>query len=236
MADIKLNFSSQWPTVQVAKVIAFPQTGPGEAAAHPHVKKYKHNLPYPPLAIAMGVAAGVSSYNVMRGVDVDDTYVYCEAATGGWPAIECIVVYAVDISTTFNYSQHTSQVGDVLEDKSGGALDLRKFLLHSRAVGPMVLDVVTKNFSAGDLELIYNSPLSYPTFSFGYIHCPATSNMYMKNGWISVPLQEQAYPVMPTDGFQSKVYALNAANQDKGSIVILRNPAIITNNTVNVTL
>ena len=235
MADVKLNFSSQWPSVQVAKVVYYPNSS-GETAAYPYGKKHKHGLGYPPLAIAMSVNGGLSSYETMKGVDVDEQYVYMDTVTPGRADIECVVVYAIDISQAFNYSKFESQTGDVLEDTSGGVLDLRKFLMHSRAVSPMVLDIVTKNFVTGDLNLVYNSPLSYPTFSFGYIHTPPTSQMLAKNVWISVPLQGQAYPVMPTNGYRSEVYALNAADQDKGSIVILRNPAVITNNTVNVTL
>ena len=240
MADIKLNFSSQWPSVQVAKVFKNPLTAGGEAAAWPYSRKFKHNLGYPPLAIAMGYPAGSGSYNPMVGADVDETYVYVtDQTTSGWPAIECVVVYALDITLAYDYKNYGSAIGDVLPDKSGGSLDLRKFLLHSRAVSPMLLSVRTKDYTTSDQTLSYTSPLNYPTFQFGYVRHNSTAIPERMGIWQYAPLAGKAWPVMFSDGYTSSLSTTTISGSlaaDKGSIITLRNPAIITNNSVNVTL
>lgn len=242
MADIKLNFSSQWPSVQVAKVIASPQTVGGEAISYGgYVRRHKHNLGYPPLAVAMGPANGAASYNAMEAVDVDDTYIYVDTQTFGWPAITCIVVYALDITNAYDYKNYESAIGDVVEDTSGGTIDLRKFLLHSRAVSPMVLSVRTKDYTLSDLTFTYTSPLNYPTFQFGYIRNAYDGGAGSRpvGVWIGAPLAAQAWPVLQSDGFTSSLGSTTISGQlggDKGSIITLRNPAIITNNSVSVSI
>lgn len=252
MADIKLNFSSQWPTIQVAKVIASPATA-GDADTYPYIRKIKHNLGYPPLAIGMAAPNGAASYNVMVGLDVDDTYVYInDYAQTQTQLLECAVVYALDISKGFDYSQYTSQVGDVVRDTSGGTLDLRKFLLHSRAVGPMVLSVTTKKYTVSDQLLTYISPLNYATFQFGYVHLVQSQGIQRAGIWRNAPLASQAWPWLNSDGFTSKLATSIINGQydsnfmyipgtgevmaDIGSIITLRNPAVITSNAVTVNI
>lgn len=240
MADVKLNFSSQWPSVQVAKVFKDPLTSGGEAASWPYNKKFKHGLGYPPLAISMGYPAGSGSYNPMEGADVDDTYVYVTDQTSwGWPAIDCVVVYALDITNAYNYKNYENAIGDVLKDTSGGVLDMRKFLLHSRAVSPMLLAVTTKTYTLSDMNLSYTSPLDYPTFQFGYVRHSDPSHPEQFGIWQYAPLAGQAWPVMLSDGFTSTLGSTTIGGvlaADRGSIITLRNPAIVTNNSVNVTL
>jgi hypothetical protein len=220
MANIKLNFSSQWPSIQVAMVIPIPHTR-GDAVDSPYVKKIKHNLKYPPLAI--GFRDGVGSFAVaspMEGIDVDDKYIYIrDFAKYGDITLSCAIVYAIDISTAFNYSNYTSETGEVIEDKSGGHLDLRKFLLHSRAVSPMVLSVTTKTFTSSDTTLTYTHPLNYPTFNFGYV-------LSQDGIWKNAPLASQAVPWLQTNGYTSILDG--ASFYTKASIITLRNPAIIT--------
>jgi hypothetical protein len=239
MADIKLNFSSQWPTVQVAKVIASPDIA-GEADTYPYLRKIKHNLGYPPLAIGMSAPNGGNTFNTMVGLDVDDTYVYIpDYASTSTQLLQCAVVYALDISKPFNYAQYASQVGDVLPDTSGGNLDLRKFLLHSRAVGPMVLAVATKTYTTSDLSFTYVSPLNYPTFQFGYVHLATTSGNLRAGLWKSAPLASQSFPWLNSDGYTSILGSTvtgGVLSADIGSIITLRNPAIITNNSVVVNI
>lgn len=238
MADVKLNFSSQWPSVQVAKVFKDPLTSGGEAASWPYNKKFKHGLGFPPLAIAMGYPAGTGSYNPMTGIDVDDTYVYVtDETTSGWPAIDCIVVYALDITLAYDYKNYDSAVGDVLKDTSGGNLDMRDFLLHSRAVSPMLLSVRTKDFTLSDMNLNYTSPLNYPTFQFGYVRHSNQSYTAMYGKWQYAPLAGQAWPVMVSDGYTSNLGSTTIGGvlaADKGTIITLRNPAIVTSNSVSV--
>lgn len=236
MADIKLNFSSQWPTIQVAKVFNNPQVVGGEVADFPHSRKFKHNLGYPPFAIGMSKNAGVNSFELMVGLDVDDTYVYTPLVYQGIGELDCAVVYAIDITKDFSYDNYISEVGEVIEDKTSKGIDMRDFLLHSRAVGPMVLTQVTKNFTASDTNLTYTSPLNYPTFSFGWIRHSDPSSP-RKGIWQNAPLTGQVWPVMFTDGYTSSLATTGSPPlADKGSIIVLRNPAIITNNTVNVTI
>lgn len=250
MADIKLNFSSQWPSIQVAKVITNLETA-GEPNPYPYQRRIKHGLDFPPLTIIMG---GASYDSTMAAVDVDDEYVYVDQ----WQTADSgsvVVVYNLDISEEYDYAQYTSEVGEVLEDTSGGQLDLRKFLLHSRAVSPIVLSVKTntynKNSQAG-LNFTYTHPLNYPIFNFGYIRIAITEGILQQGIWMGVPLAGQSWPVMPTDGFTSQLGSTIRGRQydsnmnwipgtgtlvgDKGSIITLRNPAIITNNTVTVTV
>ncbi len=241
MADVKLNFSSQWPSVQVAMVLKNPETTGGEPASWPYTRKFKHNLKYPPLAIAMGKAvSGANKYNPMIGADVDDTYVYVtDQTSSGWPAIDCVVVYALDITNAYNYKNYENAVGDVLKDTSGGVLDMRDFLLHSRAVSPMLLAVTTKTYTLSDMSLSYTSPLDYPTFQFGYVRHSDPSYPERLGIWQYAPLAGQAWPVMFSDGFTSTLGSTTIGGvlaADRGSIITLRNPAIVTNNSVNVTL
>lgn len=232
MADVKLNFSSQWPTVQVAMVIDSPETT-GEAAEYPYVKKIPHGLGYPPFAI--GMAVGTERYNVMVGLDVDDTYVYIDDSIGTMHSIDTVVVYSLNITEPFDYPFYSSAVGDVLSEQTANDIDLRKFLLHSRAVGPMVLAVRNKTYSTGDINLEYTSPLNYPTFSFGWVR--GSSVLGDREGvWLNAPLAGQAWPVTFTDGYTTRVSSTNDLAADKGAIVVLRNPAIITNNTVEVSI
>lgn len=240
MPNITLNFSSQWPTIQVAKVISSPHTA-GEADTNPYLRKIPHGLGYPPLAIGLGPSNGDASYNVMEGLDVDENYVYIEDFAGkGWPNLECAVIYALDISKAYDYAEYTSQVGDVLQDENT-AIDLRKFLLHSRAVGPMVLNVSTKTYenTTEGIVLRYQSPLNYPTFQFGYVRCAITNGTLRTGVWLNAPLASQAWPWLNSNGFLSQLGSTTIDGQlagDKGSIITLRNPAIITENTTTVTL
>lgn len=231
MPNITVNFSSQWPNIQVAKVINTPEAS-GETGAYPYIKKHKHNLGYPPLAIGMSAPAGKNSYNTMVGLDVDDTYVYIEDyGSYSQQTLECAVIYALDISTNFNYAQYGSQVDDVPQD-TGGNLDLRKFLLHSRAVSPMVLSVDLKTHTTSDLSHTYVSPLNYPTFQFGYVHWSDPSSARY-NIWQNAPLASQAFPWLNSDGFTSNLGSTTIGGTlaaDKTSIITLRNPAIISEN------
>lgn len=240
MPNITINFSSQWPTIQVAKVVASPQTG-GEPDAYPYLRKIPHNLGYPPLAIGLGPNNGSASYNAMEGLDVDENYVYIRDYAGqGWPNLECAVIYALDITKAFDYAQYTSEIGDVLQDENTG-IDLRKFLLHSRAVGPMVLNISTKDYenTSEGIVLRYTSPLTYPTFQFGYVRCAITTGGLRTGVWKNAPLASQAWPWLNSNGFLSQLGSTTIDGQlaaDKGTIITLRNPAIITDNTTVVTL
>lgn len=239
MADILLNFSSQWPTVQVAKVFNDPQNVGGEVSEMPqYSRKFKHGLGYPPFAMGLSKNAGVSSYDLMVGLDVDDTYVYVPPIYPRRGELECAVVYAIDITRNFSYDNYISEVGDVVEDDSSKGIDLRDFLLHSRAVGPMVLTQVTKDFTTSDMNLSYTSPLNYPTFSFGWVRRsdPASGRVGI---WQYAPLMGQAWPVAPSNGYTTNVFSTTIGgvlSADKGSLLVLRNPAIITDNTTNVTI
>jgi len=237
MPNITVNFSSQWTSIQVAKVIASPTTA-GEPASYPYSRKIPHGLGYPPLAIGMAPPNGKASYNIMEGVDVDATYVYIEDDSGsGGVAFDCVVVYALDISKDFDFSQYTSEVDDVQQDTHGN-LDLRKFLLHSRAVSPMLLAVDVKDYTLSDMGHTYTSPLNYPTFQFGYVRWvdPGSGRVGI---WQSAPLASQAYPWLRSDGYTSVLGGTTIAGvlaTDKGSIITLRNPAIISENKVVVTI
>lgn len=236
MADVVVNFNSQWSSIQVAKVIGSPTTA-GVADAFPYLRKVEHGLGYPPLAIAMGVANGVNSYSAMVGMDVDSTYVYIDDPINN--AYQCVVVYALDISTEYDYTEYASVTGDVVEDTSGGTLDLRNFLLHSRAVSPMLLSVKTKTYTLSDLTFSYTHPLSYPIFNFGYIRSAITSGTLRAGVWLNAPLQSQAFPWLSTNGFTSNLGSTSSSGvltADKGSIITLRNPAIVTSNSINVSI
>lgn len=236
MADIKFNFTSQWPTLQVARVIKDPQSSGEEDPQTAGARRHYHGLGFPPLAIGMSGPRTLSWADAMIGLDVDENYVYMPIETPSRDNLECAVVYAIDISKQFSYTDYSSALADPLEDTSGGTLDLRKFLLHSRAVGPMVMDVVARDFTSTGEEIVYNSPLDYPTFSFGYVHTTPSSGYFRKNRWLNAPLGAQAYPGLFSDGFRSMVNCESISNQDKGSIIAMRNPAIISHNTVNVTV
>lgn len=234
MADVKFNFSSEWPTVQVVRVISDPiNSGPTDSSSG-DVMLY-HGLGYPPLAIGLGSPRGSNFNFQMEVLSVDENYLYITPQLATDPP-ECAVIYAVDISEPFSYPGHDSAIGTPLEDTSGGTLDLRDFLLHSRAVGPMLLDVATKTFSSNSDRLTYYSKLPYPTFSFGFVHTTTDSSWGRQNRWVNARLGAQAYPRLFSDGFISYVHPENIADQDRGSIVVLRNPAIILHNTVTVTL
>lgn len=237
MPNITVNFSSQWPNIQVAKVIANPVSA-GVVASYPYARKIPHGLGYPPLAIGMAPPNGKASYNVMEGVDVDDTYVYVEDDSGtGGVVFDCVIVYALDISKEFDYANYESQVDDVTQD-TGGNLDLRKFLLHSRAVSPMVLAVDVKTYTLSDMSHTYTSPLNYPTFQFGYVRWVDPSS-FRVGIWQSAPLASQAYPWLNSNGFTSQLGGTTIGGvlaTDRGSIITLRNPAIISENKVVVTI
>lgn len=253
MADIKLNFSSQWPTVQVARVFDIA-TDTSEPTDYPYSHKFRHGLGFPPLAIRFGANAGVGSYLPMAGADVDEEFVYVDDEGEGWPAPETVVVYAIDISQPIEYPVYDEMNGDVLTDNDAYDLDLRKFLLHSRAVGPMVLSVNVKDFTLEDMSQSYTHPLDYPIFQFGYQRFAEDTDIpwFITGIWKSVPLAGQAWPVLATDGFTASQGTIPLDGEydeefmyipgtghvatDKGSIITLRNPAIVTNNTVEVTL
>lgn len=252
MADVKLNFNSQWPTVQVAKVIHYPEDKPSETTSAPYDKKFKHGLGYPPLVIGMGGLTGRGPFNVMMGMDVDETYVYMVSNQYLKSDLECIVIYTLNITEPFDYTNYESVVGSAPRDSSIDSLDLRNFLLHSRAVGPMVLNVTNKDFvTLSDSIIEYTSPLNYPTFSFGYMRMTEDIGILSKGIWMNVALAGQAWPVMYTNGYTSRigntvkdgiwkndkyVPGTGSPMADKGSIITLRNPAIITDNTVEVTI
>lgn len=241
MADIKLNFSSQWPSIQVVKVVTEVQMA-GDPASHPYIRKIKHGLEFPPLAIGLLANQSTTSYGTpLQGMDVDSTYVYVssEPTSDRYPT--SVVVYNIDISRNFDYSEYTSEVGDVLEDKTVGSLDLRKFLLHSRAVSPMLLSVKTKTYTTSDLSFNYTHPLNYPIFNFGYVRWSydGGANAIPVGTWVNAPLASQAFPWLNTNGFTSSLGSTTTSGQlvaDIGSIITLRNPAIITSNSVSASL
>jgi len=236
---ITFNFSSQWPNIQVSKVLASPHTL-GVAASYPYIKKIAHGLGYPPFAIGLGASSGAGSYNIMTGLDVDDTYVYIYDYAGiGWPVLDCAVIYSIDITQPFTYPYYSSEIGTVVTDTTGGTLDLRKFLLFSRAVSPMVLAVATKDYTTLDLTLTYNSPLAYPTFSFGFVRLAVSGGVFTAGIWIYAPLQSQAFPWLVTNGVTSTLSSTIIGPDlvaDKGSIITLRNPEIVTENSVDVSI
>lgn len=228
MADVKLNFSSQWPSIQVAKVIPNPATA-GEAASFPYTRKFKHNLGYPPFAVGFkSNPLSTSIYGAMIGLDMDSTYVYLPDLGGA--TLDSIVIYALDVSNPVTYPVIPTAIGDVVKDT--GSTDLRKFLLHSRAVSPMVLNVTTGGTFGVNGTVTYTSPLNYPTFSFGWV----SANKF--GLWQNAPLAGQSYPVMQTNGFTSTLQTLSSSNGFGGLALILtlRNPAIITTNTTSVTI
>lgn len=239
MANIKLNFSSQWPNIQVAKVITSPSTV-GEAMSYPYIKKIPHGLGYPPMTIGFRNNQSSTSLGfAMEGIDVDDTYVYIDDLEfTSTPILSYIVIYALDISKEYSYEEYTSEVGSVLEDTSGGELDLRKFLLHSRVVSPMVLSVKTKDYTTSDLSFTYTHPLDYPIFNFGWVRWnPNGTNQ--PGIWQNAPLAAQGFPWLNTDGFTSSLGSITIGGQpgaDKGSIITLRNPAIITESSASVNI
>lgn len=227
MADLSLNFSSQWPTVQVTQVIHDPQsTGIPFQGAYDRI--HDHGLGFPPLAIAMSEAGSGEVEWPMEALDVDDHYVYVPQQPSNYSKIECIVIYDIDVSSDFTYGDYSSITSEPLIDTSRGTLDMRKFLLHSRSVGPMLMDVTTKNFSPGNTTLTYQSKLGYPSFVFGYV--------LWEDIWMAAPQQGQSYPTTNTDGYVTSVFADNPSQQTRGSIVALRNPAIITHNRVTANL
>lgn len=237
MSDITLNFSSGWTSVQVAKVIANPSTA-GIPDTFPYVCKIPHNLGFPPLAIGMGSSS--NGFNTMVGIDVDETYIYIEDYDSYWlPLLECAVVYHIDISEPANYDSYYNAVGDVQKDSTNGNIDLRKFLLHSRAVSPMTLNVSCESFTPGDMTMSYTSKLSYPTFQFGYVRGAPATGAFRPGVWKNAPLAGQAYPVLNSNGYVSTLESTlynGSPVTDKGSIITLRNPAVITNNTVTVNI
>ena len=220
MADIKLNFSSQWPTIQVAKVVTNPTGG----------QKISHNLGFPPLAIAYTTTPGYGT--AMNLETVSDNTVFSRGS-------DYLVIYNVDISANFDYTSYTNAVGDPVKDETSGSIDLRKFLLHSRAVGPMLLSVHTKKYTTSDTTLTYTSPLNYPTFQFGYLRSNKPDLGAGVGTWIGAPLAGHAWPVLRSDGYTSTLLTAVSDGKvmaDVGSIITLRNPAIITNNTTSVTI
>lgn len=233
MSNITFNFSSYWPNVQVSKVIASPELYIDPETGY---AKFEHGLGYPPLCIGYG-----STYKCMKGLNVDETYIYVQdGSLYGDEPLDCAVIYPIDISKSYNYSYFASEIGEVVEDTSGGTLDLREFLIHSRAVSPMLLAVATKEYTADDLTLTYESPLSYPTFVFGYVKVTYTVGPYITNGtWVSVRVGGQAWPILSTDLYTSTLSSLVIDGEliaDFGSIIALRNPAIISDNSVDVTI
>lgn len=237
MADVKFNFNSQWPTIQVTRVINSPETT-GQTTTNPrYTRVHAHGLGYPPLAIGMWSAdtGETSSGEVMANLDVDSMYVYIRQPESGYGTMECAVIYAVDISTPFNYSDYDSATSDPLVDTSGGTLDLRNFLLHSRAVGPMLLNVHVEDFGAINTGIAYSSKLSYPSFSFGSVYGGSSAGDW-RDIWIGAPLAGQSAPTTKTDGYMSTIISMGTDYTVRGSIIVLRNPAIITNNSVDITV
>lgn len=235
MADVKLNFSTQWPSVQVSRVINI-STESGEVVANStrYTRKYRHGLGYPPMALYFGANAGANT-DPMGGVDVDDTYIYTDAKTGSRGDIETIVVYALDITQNYEYPDRSSYIGNVPSDGTRDSLDLRKFMLHSRAVSPMVFAVRTKKYTPSDKTLTYKSNLPYPTFQLGYVKWAVTAYGMIAGIWQYAPLASQSWPALSSDGYTSTLLGDGDVSSD-GTIITLRNPAIITNNTVYVTI
>lgn len=218
MPDIKLNFSTQWPSIGIAKVIA-----PGSGT------KVEHGLDYAPFACAYGTE------KMMRPLSVDKQYVYADNSA-------TTVVFAVDISKGNTYPTVPTSIGEIPTLNPNDNVDLRKFLLHSRAVSPMMLAVNIYTAASGQTAFTYTSPLSHPVFMFGWIGIKAGqqwgSTTFTHDGWSYAPQGGQAYPALFSDGFTGTLTAIasDEFNPFTGSISImaLRNPAIITNNTVQV--
>lgn len=214
MSDVLVNFTTKWPSIQIAKVLTSLTTS----------SRYAHNLGYPPFAIGVG-----SVYDVMDGVTVDETYVYTDAvySTSLW---DYIVVYGIDISTPDSFPVDNTVYGTATEDTSGG-LDLSQFLFHSGAGGPMVLDVTTSAYPVS-----FTSGLSYSTFQFGWDKLADGSswagNTVGSNAWQSAPLAGQAPPTTDSNGYTATVTGLGT----HGAILTLRNPSVVTLNTTAVTV
>lgn len=212
MADILLNFSSDWPSVQVAKVVAHPHSLPSTNG----VISIEHGLGYPPLALGLGVDS-----SRMEGIECNNSHILYNGST----PFRCIIIYALDISTPHNYPYYSSSVGDLPSEDSKSKVDLRKFLLNSDTVSPMVLNVTVSDIGMND-AISYTSPLPYPTFQFGFVKVPST------NSWVWANPRNQSWPAIESDGYTAEIR--NSGNStfyaEKVSIITLRNPSIVVNN------
>lgn len=233
MSDIRLNFSSQWPSIQVVKVIPPSEFGPDN--------KVEHGLEFPPLVLAISPVNPDSFYG-MRAISVDDKYIYRREPG---IATDAFVVYNIDISTGVDYPVYDEMEGEVPDGVAHNDIDLRKFLLHSRAVSPMVLSVVVHNFTQPNEEFEYTHQLDYPVFQFGHQRMTAAGASIPQFGlpegaWMALNFgQAQAWPFFYGDGFSMGTSTLDMGNgnlTDKVSFTLLRNPAIVTRNTVSVVI
>lgn len=226
--DSDLLFNSSWPSMQIAKVKSVVA---GE--------RFAHELPYVPFSIIIPefTPTTLGNINLMRNADADSTYIYAptvDFSNGGK-----IIVYALDISTDVEYPYNTRSrnsteydnnygIKIVKDDASMDSEDLRDYILHSRCGSPMVLAVKTAStISPNNLNLIapdqsaiqYTSPLTDPTFVFGYVK--------RKDGkYECAPLSGQSYPTTFTNGTTSYIILLknNPVYDYEASLVVLRSP------------
>lgn len=231
MAEPLFTFNSEWPVVQVAMVVDNPMhtTEKFEGTW----RRFKHNLGYPPLAIGLAGTRDGNIYNSMILLDVDETYVYINTGDVYARDVECAVVHPVDITYEQEYRQYSSRL--VKAEKEEPQIDLRKFLLHSRASTPMVLAVKPATFGGGNTRFAYTHNLPYETFMFGWLRSKITSGLIRKGVWRAVPLNSTASPFFESNG-RTGILSDSSGVFDRCSIMVLRNPYLMLDNTVEITV
>lgn len=249
-ADYQMVYNSNWPSL----AIAFEATGTlanGASATIPH------KLGFYPLTLVWLVDPSTGT-NLGRVSDVagsfygpltvllyqfDNQNIYIQN-NGGYNtntynySVKC---YNVDISKAADYTLPQPPILKTAYDpnfgikvskygKSVGSNDLRDFILHSRAQSPAVLSIVTKattpdpNAPYQGTSLNYVNPANYTPWVLAFIKGP---NDTSKKYELLAPGSQQAGYLHRLQGKYSQI--ANSAGTPYGSLVVLRDPLVVTN-------
>jgi hypothetical protein len=250
-ADYQQSFNSAWPSIK----IVFETTVLVPAGATVTVP---HGLSYPPLSfgwIQVGTTTLTDDYpatflndsnssigRIYPNSDATNLYVF---GYFGSDTLVNLKAYNVDISTDITYpilaspstnSTYNPDYGIALAKpgKDTSSVDLRDYILHTKAQSPSVQAVVTQasgldTGNAGEPTLYYINPAPYVPWVFGYLQQTST---YLS----ALPVSTQTGSVVNSLTVSANLFSItyDASSYSGASIVVLRDP-LFAPNSVDVT-
>lgn len=238
-----LVFSSSWPSLPIVFEITIANAAQlstynfsGGVYAIPH------GLKYPPLAFYWQPVTSSVTNGFLRDVaSVDSTYIYVAspfALTSTVPVSPInIKAFGIDLRVDADYifspgdtfrSPYDSSYGIkvVKSNKSIDSVDLRDFILHSRAQSPLILTVKTEKTvnPANPTTIQYSSGLKYQTWVYGWVRqlISGSTPVTNKDYFLKAPYFSQSFPSTQTNGIVSSINFGLFANG--ATLVVLRDP------------
>lgn len=241
-SDYELHFDSEWPTVHALI------NGTYSTVVQPTGRSlfFRHNLGYVPAFLPYVYDAADGSFEIFRvamAADKENLYYYAPGVGGMGAGISTItygvIIFNIDLEKNFVAPQvnpSTTVTGDqdtpfgIVVAKDGSNIkskDMQDFLMNTNARPPLVhavssgLATVPNKLSTLYRDFVYTHDLPYNPMFLPYIQ----SNLFNPGEWVFIA----NFAGISQSGKTITLTALNPG--DRGSIVILKDPFDVSDNT-----